>query len=246
MTAWTRPLTFLVLLILVAVLVALPACASLEQPLSAVPVPKGAIGRLMRSVVDVHVTELQSNGVAIRALGTGVVYDRQGLIVTNDHVIEAYDRGVSGQIEVLTSDGRLAIASLVARVPGEDLAFLDIDLAHLTPAEFAADLDAVKVGAQIVAVGAPQHFKKPVVHGRITSILDGRVVSGRPGLDGVVLSNADLRHGFSGGPLADAGGRVLGINMAVGTGEPSDEPVSLAIPAPAVVEAADRLLAAAR
>ena len=201
-------------------------------------VPSGVAGEVMRSTVDV-VAQARTGGWTVeQGLGTGVVFNRDGVIVTNDHVVDLRGRRPDS-ITVRTLDGRRAEARVLGRLPALDLAFLKVDIDGLRPARFAARIDHVVAGDKVIAVGAPHHFPKPVVRGRVLHVLENVRVQNAPALRALIESSVRLREGFSGGPLADARGRVVGINTATSPRVGRD--TSLSIPAPVVLEAAGAL-----
>lgn len=159
---------------------------------------------------------LRESVVAIRAGrqggGSGVIWSDDGLIITNSHVARGED------LTVVLPDGETVEARLVARDQENDLAALQIDRARLQPAQ-VTDSREVRVGQLAVAMGHPFG---------VAHALTAGIISGLPEPDDARdLLRADilLNPGNSGGPLADAQGRVIGINaMVVGPG------VALAVP----------------
>src|SRR5579863_3406625 len=139
--------------------------------------------------------------------GSGVVWRADGLVVTNAHVAQR----VNGRIQL--SDGRVARASVAARDPQLDLALLEADV-HDLPAAVAADSDQLRVGEIVLAAGSPYGYAGTVTIGVVHARSNRRWIE------------ADLRlgPGNSGGPLADARGRIVGINTMVANG------LALAIP----------------
>ncbi len=132
--------------------------------------------------------------------GSGVVWRPNGLIVTNAHV------ATSSRQTVRLFDGRCFSADLVLREPRYDLALLQISATGLTAVE-VRDASSLRVGELVFAIGNPVEANGAFTVG---------VVSARPGPE-EVLVRADIRlaPGNSGGPLADAHGRVVGINSMV-------------------------------
>lgn len=167
--------------------------------------------QLRRSTVLIH-----SGG---RGAGSGVIWSSDGLVVTNAHVI----RG-SG-LNVQLWDGREFAATIRSRDSRRDLAELHIDAANL-PAASAADSSAVHPGELAIAIGNPLGFVGALATGVIHAVGPLR------GLGSQTWVQADVRlaPGNSGGPLADARGRVIGINTMV-AGR-----LALAIPSNAVRE----------
>lgn len=139
--------------------------------------------------------------------GSGVIWREDGLVVTNAHVA----RRASGRIKL--ADGRVAQATVAASDPRLDLALLEADLRNL-PAAVSGNSDALRVGEIVLAAGSPYGHAGTVTLGVIHGNSSRRWIE------------ADLRlaPGNSGGPLADARGRIIGINTMVVNG------VALAIP----------------
>jgi serine protease Do len=158
--------------------------------------------------VQLSTVQVEESG---RGAGSGVIWRADGAVVTNAHVV----RRAGGRIRLW--DGRVARASLVARDPQLDLALLQADATGF-PAASAGDSDALRVGELVLAVGSPYGHAGALTVGVVHAAANRRRIE------------ADLRlaPGNSGGPLADAEGRVIGINTMVVHG------VALAIPSNAV------------
>ncbi|MGO1833658.1 MAG: S1C family serine protease [Actinomycetaceae bacterium] len=148
------------------------------------------------------------------ATGTGMIYSEDGLIVTNNHVIEAAADG--GRISVTFSDGSVEEATIVGRSPGYDLAVLQVDRTDLVPLPLA-DSDETVVGDLVIAVGAPLGLTGTVTAGIISAV--NRPVSvGDPGQESyinAVQTDAAINPGNSGGPLLNYDGEVVGINSVI-------------------------------
>jgi serine protease Do len=156
--------------------------------------------------------------VGRRGSGSGVVWNAQGLVLTNAHVARA------AEIEVELWDGRRFPAPIVARDPRRDLAALRIDATGLEPA-IAGDSDTLRPGEMVMAVGNPLGFAGALSTGVVHSI------GALPGLGGQrwIRANLRLAPGNSGGPLADAQGRVVGINTAIVNGLGVAAPIASAV-----------------
>lgn len=148
--------------------------------------------------------------------GTGVIATSDGLIITNNHVIEG-----ATNLTIFTSDGKeYKEVEVVARDPQNDVAFLRIKANGLDPAELG-DSAKVQVGTQVLAIGnALGQFENTVTTGIISGL--GRPVSAgdQQGNNVELLQNlfqtdAAINPGNSGGPLVDLTGKVIGINTAV-------------------------------
>jgi putative serine protease PepD len=183
------------------------------------------------------VTVLVDGGQA-SSLGSGVMISSDGLVLTNNHVIEA-----NGTVSVRLSDGRTVPAEVVAKDASHDLALVQATgLAGLTPVTFGAD-DSVAVGDTVLAFGAPLGLENTVTSG-IVSALDREVDTGSEKLTGLVQTDAAINQGNSGGALVDASGHVVGINVAIATADEQNSGsigVGFAIPADTVTGVISRL-----
>ena len=162
---------------------------------------------------------------------SGILWSSDGHILTADHTIEREE-----DIPVGLGDGRSLSAKLVARDPGTDLALLKVEATDLNPAERASD-DEVRIGHLVLAIGRPGPAGVMASLG-IVSAMGGPWRTARGGqLDRFVRTDATLYPGFSGGPLVDASGQIVGINswtLSQGAG--------LAIPVGTAARVADALL----
>ncbi|MCC2670466.1 MAG: HtrA2 peptidase [Armatimonadetes bacterium] len=144
--------------------------------------------------------------------GSGfIINGREGLIVTNNHVVERADR-----IQVTLTDKRTLTAEVVGADPIGDIALLKVSGGgHLPELKFA-DSDKLQIGQLTVAIGSPLGFENTVTMGVLSQIgrqLEGHV-RGIP-LDDLIQTDAAINPGNSGGPLLDAYGRVIGMNTAI-------------------------------
>jgi putative serine protease PepD len=138
--------------------------------------------------------------------GSGVIVDDQGSILTNNHVVAQAAGGATVQL----STGRTLPAQIVRTDPGHDLALLRVDSAGLTPATLG-DSDNVQVGDTVLAFGSPLGLSGTVTSG-IVSALDRDAQD--LNLSGLIQTDAPINSGNSGGPLVDAAGQVIAINVA--------------------------------
>ena len=151
-----------------------------------------------------------------RVAGTGIVWSADGVIVTADHVVEREEG-----IEVLLPNGESVKAEIIGRDPSTDVAALRVSATGLTAADWTPPAE-LKAGHIAFAVGKP-YDNIPIVSGGIINAV-GVGIRGQ-GRNGFVQSDVVMLPGFSGGPLVDASGRVIGMNSSVlGHG------VSLAVP----------------
>lgn len=172
------------------------------------------------------------------ALGSGVVLNADGLILTNNHVIAS-----GGTVSVRLADGRTVPARVVAADTTHDLALVQATgLSGLTPVTFGTD-STVAVGDTVLAFGAPLGLEGTVTSG-IVSALDREVDTGSEQLTGLLQTDAAINEGNSGGALVDTSGDVIGINVAIATAGDSSTGsvgVGFAIPADTVTTVVKRL-----
>ncbi len=187
---------------------------------SGVPPIAGSVARvaqqLLPSVVSIIVTSGQTGDE-----GTGIVLSADGLILTNNHVVEA--AATSGVIAVTTDEGRSVKATIVGRDPTSDLAVIKAQgVSQLTPATLG-DESTLVVGQAVVAIGSPLGLSNSVTSGIVSSL--NRPVctqncgggSTTPTVLDAIQTDAAINPGNSGGPLVDMAGRVVGINSAIAT-----------------------------
>jgi len=142
-----------------------------------------------------------------RSLGSGFIMNREGYIVTNNHVIEKAD-----QIVVKLSGGKEYEAAVVGRDPNTDLALIKIDADEgLKPLKMG-DSDTAPIGDWVVAIGSPFGLEQTVTAGIVSA--KGRVIGAGP-YDDFIQTDASINPGNSGGPLLNMKGEVVGINTAI-------------------------------
>src|SRR5256885_3358123 len=145
-----------------------------------------------------------------QALGSGFVWSSDGIIVTNNHVVEGASR-----ITVNFQDGTHLAAKLIGVDPDSDLAVLRVDAKKLTPAPIGTSSDLM-IGETVVAVGNPFGLSGSVTTGVVSAL--GRSVpskeEGRTFTD-FIQTDASINPGNSGGPLLNIEGKVIGINVAI-------------------------------
>ncbi|WP_229074581.1 S1C family serine protease [Actinoplanes sp. DH11] len=192
------------------------------------------VAKVQPSVVTVLV-----DGARSSSLGSGVVIGADGLILTNNHVIES-----DGTVSVRLSTGRTVPARVVAADATHDLALVQATgLSGLAPVTFATD-DSIAVGDTVLAFGAPLGLEGTVTSG-IVSALDRSLDTEGEQLGGLLQTDAPINQGNSGGALVDLSGRVVGINVAIATAGDSTGSVGLgfAIPADMVTSVVSQLKA---
>ena len=162
-----------------------------------------------------------------RGEGSGFVWDEEGHIVTNNHVVAG-----SASVTVVLADGTEAEATVVGRDPDSDLAVLkaDLDSDAFTPVTLG-DSDALMVGQLVAAIGNPFGQEFTMTSGIISAL--GRTISSgtsRFSITEVVQTDAPINPGNSGGPLLDRRGRVIGINTQIISRSGSSSGIGFAVP----------------
>jgi len=156
------------------------------------------------------------------SLGSGVIVNSDGLILTNQHVIEAAD-----EIEVALEDGRSVRARIVGSDPDTDLAVLKINVKNLPSITFA-DPKKNKVGDVVLAIGNPFGVGQTVTQGIISAL--GRNHLGISTFESFIQTDASINPGNSGGALIDAEGNLVGINSAIYSRNGGSMGIGFAIP----------------
>jgi serine protease DegS len=224
---------------------ATPAALPVAAPAAAQSAPArvsyaDAVERAAPSVVNVYTKRLVTERVAPtlgelfgdflphyrqrieRTLGSGVIVDASGHIVTNHHVIANADT-----IRVQLKDGRQADARIVGRDPDTDLAVLKIDLTPL-PVTIFGRSDQLKVGDVVLAIGNPLGLSQTVTHGIVSAV--SRQQLGIAPLEDFIQTDAPINFGNSGGALVDSNGALVGINTAIVAKNLGVEGIGFAIP----------------
>jgi len=159
-----------------------------------------------------------------RSLGSGVIVDPTGLIVTNVHVIEGAD-----EIKVSLADKREFEATVVLKDPRTDLAVMRIKDGAAFPFLEFANSDALEVGDLVLAIGNPFGVGQTVTHGIVSAL--ARTQVGVSDYQFFIQTDAAINPGNSGGALVDLNGRLVGINTAIFSRSGGSQGVGFAIPA---------------
>jgi len=203
-----------------------------------------AVQQARPSVVNVRGEKQVSDPVAlgqvdagrrVNGMGTGVVIDHRGYILTNYHVVD----GVR-QIHVTAADGQQYIARLINRDPETDLAIIKIDVPEplcVIPIGSSADL---MPGEPVVAVGNAFGYEHTVTRGIISALDRDVQVSDAQFYEDLIQTDASINPGNSGGPLLNIDGQMIGINVAVRAGA---QGIGFAIPVDKAIEVAAELMA---
>ncbi|MGW1890395.1 S1C family serine protease [Streptomyces sp. NPDC002004] len=221
--------------------------ADVKRPAGSVA---GIAARALPSVVTIEAQGGNGDG----GTGTGFIYDKQGHILTNNHVVASAADG--GKLSATFSDGRKYTAEVIGKAQGYDVAVIKLKNApsNLQPLELA-NSDRVAVGDSTIAIGAPFGLSNTVTTG-IVSAKNRPVASSDGGNSkasymSALQTDASINPGNSGGPLLDASGAVIGINSAIqsagsgglgGTGQAGSIGLGFAIPINQAKNVAEQLI----
>lgn len=218
-----------------------------EQPIKPVSLdyqPKNPLTVIFKQVENsvVQITSRVStvnpyviiNGMPLESqstrLGSGFVYDSQGHIVTNHHVISG-----AKEVDVRFVDGNVYTAKVVGSDPFNDIAVLqitdDFSEEHVVPLQLG-DSSTLEVGQQIIAIGNPYGLSNTMTTGIISQV--GRLLPNRESgfsIPNVIQTDAAINPGNSGGPMLDLQGRVIGINTAIQSNTGEFAGIGFAVPA---------------
>jgi S1-C subfamily serine protease len=158
--------------------------------------------------------------------GSGFVYDSEGHIVTNYHVVED-----AQEVWVALADGESYEGEVVGEDPSSDLAVLRVQASNLPQPIGLADSDELSVGQFVVAIGNPFGLERTLTYGVISSL--GRVIESPDGryIGEAIQTDAAINQGNSGGPLLDLEGRVIGVNSQIISPSGGNVGVGFAVPA---------------
>jgi S1-C subfamily serine protease len=194
-----------------------------------------------RSVVNINtkiVTERLLFEVPSEGAGSGLVLDRAGHILTNQHVIDE-----AKEINVTLYDGQTYPAALVGRDPQNDIAVLRIDApaAVLFPVTLG-DSTRLRVGQKVYAIGNPFGLERTLTLGIVSSL--NRTLPSRTGrtIKSIIQIDAAINPGNSGGPLLDSQGRLIGLNTAIASKTGQSAGVGFAIPVNTVARVVPQLI----
>jgi serine protease Do len=173
----------------------------------------------------------------MKGLGSGMIIDSQGYILTNFHVA-----GSATRMEVALADGSKHSAKLVGGDPKTDLAVIHISAGRSLPHVTFGDSDALEVGEWVVAIGAPRALDKSVTQG-IISAKHRTNISEPNAYQDFLQSDAPINPGNSGGPLLNLRGQVVGVNAAIASQSGGFEGIGFTIPSKIAVYVANALIA---
>ncbi len=169
-----------------------------------------------------------------RSLGSGVIVDSSGHVITNQHVIEN-----ASEIRIQLADGRIAMPEIVGSDPATDLAMLKVDLPNL-PAIHLGRSDELRAGDVVLAIGNPFGLSQTVTQGIVSATGRGNPQLAR--FADFIQTDAAINFGNSGGALINTNGELIGINTAILARSNGPEGISFAIPVNLVRGVMDELL----
>lgn len=195
---------------------ALPAFAKSGHPI----VSELVVHKVRPSVVSIEATVIQDNGRPTnrnakqysRGQGSGVIISNDGLIVTNNHVVNN-----ARQIVVTLPDRRELKGTVVGTDPHTDLAVIKVNANDLTAAQWG-DSSKLELGSQVWAIGSPfgleQTVTKGILSGKHRAVSDSNTAGKNPFQD-LLQTDAAINPGNSGGPLVNSNGEIIGINVSI-------------------------------
>jgi putative serine protease PepD len=199
--------------------------------------------RTQKGVVEITVTTSQSANPfggqqTQQAQGSGFVYDTNGRIITNQHVVEG-----ATSISVRFWNGKTYKAEVVGSDPSTDLAVIKVDApaSVLTPLTLA-DSNAVAVGDNVVAIGSPFGLENTVTSGIVSALHRQMTSPNNFSIDDSIQTDAAINHGNSGGPLLDAEAQVIGVNAQIESDSGGNDGVGFAIPSNTVESIVSELI----
>ena len=201
--------------------VSTPTVAPGEEPIA------DAAEIILPSVVRIE--NLDGPGV-----GSGVIYDSDGLVVTAAHVVQDQD-----EVRVRFDDGTQTIGRVLGAVETVDIAVIEVDRTGLPAARFSTEKP--RVGQTAIAVGSPWGLSSTVTAG-IISAVDQTANCSLGGCASLVQTDAAINPGNSGGALVDRHGRVVGINVSIFSSSGANDGVGFAVPSDIVVDYVESIL----
>ena len=203
-----------------------------------------------RGVVEITVTTSGGDnspfggggGGTSQAQGSGWVYDSDGHIVTNDHVVDG-----AQSISVRLWNGKTYSASVVGTDQSTDLAVIKVDApsSELHPLQ-VGDSSAVQVGDGVVAIGSPFGLEETVTSGIVSALHRAITAPNNFTINDSIQTDAAINHGNSGGPLLNVQGQVIGVNAQIKSDSNGNEGVGFSIPSNTVRSIASQLISSGK
>jgi S1-C subfamily serine protease len=187
------------------------------------------------AVILPSVVQIQTGTGLGSGVGSGVIYDSDGLILTAAHVV-----GDNDTVTVRLSDGEEVEGTVLGGTSGADVAVVQVDRTGLPAAELALD-DDPRVGQMAIALGSPWGLRGTVTAGIISAV--NQSIPQGDSARSVLQTDAAINPGNSGGPLVDREGRVLGINVSIFSLSGANDGVGFAVPIAVASDVAERVVA---
>ncbi|GAA0604842.1 trypsin-like peptidase domain-containing protein [Kutzneria viridogrisea] len=169
--------------------------------------------RVERAVVQIEVRTGQTGG-----LGSGVVIDGAGYVLTNNHVVSAAAKDPAASLKVVFADGTKTEAKIVGRDARTDLAVIKVSVSNPTVVQLGKS-SSLAVGDQVIAIGSPLGLSSSVTSGIVSALNRPFQAAGEgqdpPSTYDAIQTDAAINHGNSGGALLDSTGALVGINSAI-------------------------------
>jgi putative serine protease PepD len=198
-------------------------------------------------VVDITVNSTQTNNNGFfgpqqqqsEAEGSGFVYDSNGDIITNAHVVDG-----ATSIKVQFKDGTTAKATLVGKDESTDIAVIKVDVAssELHPLTLGTS-SGVQPGQEVAAIGSPFGLAETMTAGIVSAVNRTITAPNNFSISGAIQTDAAINHGNSGGPLLNTDGQVIGVNAQIESNSNDNAGVGFAIPIDAVKNVAQDVIA---
>jgi putative serine protease PepD len=197
--------------------------------------------RTYKGVVEITVSTSQATPLGTQngqAQGSGFVYDDQGHIITNQHVVDG-----ASSISVRFWNGKVYKAELVGSDPSTDLAVIKVDApASVLEPLSLADSSNVAVGDSVVAIGSPFGLEDSVTSGIVSALHREMTSPNNFTIDDSIQTDAAINHGNSGGPLLDSQAQVIGVNSQIESDSGGNDGVGFAIPSNTVKSIVSQLI----
>jgi S1-C subfamily serine protease len=198
--------------------------------------------KAQNAVVEIHANTTSQLGQQGEAQGSGFVFDRQGHILTNDHVVSD-----ASSVRVQFANGASYSATVVGTDPSTDLAVLDVDapVDVLKPLPLG-DSSALVVGDPVVAIGSPFGLEGTVTAGIVSALHRSMQAPNDFTINDSIQTDAAINHGNSGGPLLNLRGEVVGINAQIESDSGDNAGIGFAIPSNTIKGIANQLISSGK